>query len=83
MHQPDAFPTGIKSTLAILLRHTALIAAMLAGWLLPDAKAQTAAPSGRIETSTLPEGAIERRSVQFEAPEPACESYHESFRERL
>lgn len=33
--------------------------------------------------ATMPEGTIERRVVEFEAPEVACESYVENYRERL
>ncbi len=40
---------------------------MLAGWPLPRVAAQAAAPSGRLESTTLPEGTIERRTVQFDA----------------
>lgn len=40
---------------------------------------QTGSPA----SVNLPEGTIDRRVVEFEAPEVACESYAESHRERL
>ena len=78
MQTSDALHTGIIRTPCRAAKTATAVALLLAlpsgAWSNP-----TSAPA----SVNLPEGTIERRVVEFEAPEVACESYAETYRERV
>lgn len=76
--------TGALSTGIIRIPLTSAIkAATAAALLLSVPPGVWANPTNAPESVTLPEGTIERRVVEFEAPDVACESYVETYRERV
>lgn len=77
MQTTGAFPPGISRSLPLIAVAATMAVLVVSGFSNP------VATTGRPETSVLPEGTIERRRVQFEAPVAACESYVQTFGERV
>lgn len=78
MQTPGAFCTGI-----IRFSRFAINVTTVSALLLVVSASISFAHANTPGSVTLPEGTIERRAVEFEAPEVACASYAESHRERL
>lgn len=79
MQTSDASPPGISKS----PRFRTVLAVLTAAWLLAGPAMPAAEPATGVATTTLPEGTIERRRVEFEAPEAACESYIAAFSDRV
>jgi hypothetical protein len=78
MQTMDASLSGI----ALILPAAGCRCALLAAFLLA-VPVGTHADDAATTTTALPEGTIERRRVEFEAPDVACASYVATFRERV
>jgi hypothetical protein len=78
MHTSDALHTGIIRTPCRAAKAATALALLLA---VPSDVWSN--PADASVSAALPEGTIERRVVEFEAPEVACVSYAEAYRERL